>query len=589
VFDIPIYRGYFTNIAFIREKTTNPFMYSILISFVVCVVGFSIPIGMMLQSSVLNIGTKEVKSTHIKFKSIISKALNFGKQGILQAVSIVIIVTFGSVGIVYLISSIDYVNDAYEFLFWSDLGDDMRETNYDFSLYREKYNDTNRFCAINTSTGLSVQDVNEISNNEYVQSVEAVLTDKTARFYINKTSENATILDTLEGYDIKSVVQSGCESLGLDFEQSWEDYNQYYESYGFNDSTTNYYYTSVVACNDSIFNQLEEYLVDGEIDVEGIQNGEKVLIIDGGSTLNTCGNPFNVGDTIHLFNTYFANEDDWKSVSETDFSYYIDTQVSFKDVEVCGIIQIPDGNLQQTLLVQDYTFSNNYTLITTLDGYSNWNFAQTNYDRVNIELKSSNDSLKFQEKVLPNYITSQTGMSIISLASGYKKINQEIGKLLVQLITMVTLSIVIFIIGYVNTIKLQLKLNQKRFSILQSLGMSKKKLMLNILKENIKVPIVSTIISSVLYLVLKLGYTQFYNSIKQIINDDTLAGESDIVQNAIVKFTQYQLYLQLQDYNAWLYIAILSLVVYLLSVIVSVSMYKKNTSNIIDTIRKEDF
>jgi hypothetical protein len=128
------------------------------------------------------------------------------------------VITFGSIGAVYLISSINLIYEGSDIYFYVDIGDDIRKTGYDFSLYREKYNDTNRFCAINTSTGLSAQDVDEISNNEYVQSVEAVLTDKTARFYIDKTPENATILNTLEGYDIKSIVQSGCESLGLDFE-----------------------------------------------------------------------------------------------------------------------------------------------------------------------------------------------------------------------------------------------------------------------------------------------------------------------------------------------------------------------------------
>lgn len=64
---------------------------------------------------------------------------------------------------------------------------------------------------------------------------------------------------------------------------------------GLNDETTNYYYTSVIAYNNTIFNQLEEYLVDGEIDVDGIQTDEKVLIINDGNTWNTCENPFNVG------------------------------------------------------------------------------------------------------------------------------------------------------------------------------------------------------------------------------------------------------------------------------------------------------
>lgn len=62
---------------------------------------------------------------------------------------------------------------------------------------------------------------------------------------------------------------------------------------GSNKKKYNYYYTSVVACNDAIFNQLGEYLVEGEIDVDGITSGEKVLIIEGNYTDGICENPFN--------------------------------------------------------------------------------------------------------------------------------------------------------------------------------------------------------------------------------------------------------------------------------------------------------
>ena len=98
----------------------------------------------------------------------------------------------------------------------------------------------------------------------------------------------------------------------IDFDREWQNYLQYFEDFGLDD-TYAYYSIPVAACNDYLLSQLEEYVTDGEINIEALNSGEQVLVIEHIDNLRKVKNAFEVGDKVNILTSVAVDE---KQISE---------------------------------------------------------------------------------------------------------------------------------------------------------------------------------------------------------------------------------------------------------------------------------
>jgi hypothetical protein len=292
-----------------------------------------------------------------------------------------------------------------------------------------------------------------------------------------------------------------------------------------------------------------------------------------------------VGDTINLIDNYFT-DDNLTLVRDTIQSdVYIPIETVHQNVRVGGIISIPsdDTSLTKLLKVSNYL---GFSFVTTKTGYSNLGFPQYNYDNIIIQMVDYNAIPKFETDVLAKYITSESGVTVSSLYDTYSTISAEKGKVIVKYLFMVVLLILIFIVGYVNTVVFQLKVNSRYFAILQSLGMNIKRLKLTVIKENLKTPLVSLILSLGICYGIELSYSKFYDSIFSILENPQTEEQYTQAQDT---FYNCFMYLELQNYSTHTYLLGLFVLVLLIVLVSSIVVVKPQKLSIAKNIRENVF
>lgn len=584
VFNVPIYRGYYVE-SIVSRQTGNPIAYSITITLLVCVLGFFKPVCTISSTGL----SKEVRGrhrVHILKGNPINRAINVKGQSVLQLISLCVTMVVLSVSLTFIQAQIDYIELDYSYLFYDDEGNDISQTLMNqINVYRFKGNDSNRTASTNQATGLSQSSIDALSTDKNVSSIMATLTDGTVKFYLEDTPQNSATIQAYEGNDVKSLLKdSVSDDETINFDEYWNSvYGQYYDDYGISTSDK-LYLSSMVACNGAVFNQLEGYLVDGSIDIDAINSGEEVLIFDYGD-YSLPSNAFAVGDTINLIDNYFT-DDNLTLVRDTIQSdVYIPIETVHQTVRVGGIISIPsdDTSLTKLLKVSNYL---GFSFVTTKTGYSNLGFPQYNYDNIIIQMVDYNAIPKFETDVLAKHITSESGITVSSLYDTYSTISAEKGKVVVKYLFMVVLLILIFIVGYVNTVVFQLKINSRYFAILQSLGMNIRRLKLTVIKENLKTPLVALVLSLGICYGIELSYSKFYDSIFNVLENPQTEEQYTQAQDT---FYNCFMYLELQNYSIHTYLLGLFVLVLLIVLVSSIVVVRPQRLSIARNIVTDNF
>lgn len=469
----------------IRAKTYAPYLSALLMGIVVFLV--------MIVKQVLLPDNKKIQKK--KCRNVYRRVITFYDERIMKVLSIVIVVFCLTFGYAYLRASIENMTMSSSQLFTlEDDGEDIRSTDYDFVIYRNKNGDIVDRANAYVNTGVSEETITKLRKNSQVKKVNAVITDIATELMIERTKETKELREAIKQADLKYQDKVACEESGKSFEKKWyEDFERYYEQFGVQDNV--HYSMPVVACHESMVKELEKYLVAGEIDQEGLKDGSKVLLVQNQRSFLT--NPFQVGDTLSLLERTLAHPED----AESDKSGK-EQQATFAKVKVCGVIEVPESSSLKNMLeaycpaITGINIAAN--VLTTRQGYLSWGFPQENYDRIGLRA-ADKDNLKAFDKSVRQNINARQGVTYISQYTQEKQLKQQIISAVTTYVCMLILMLVIFILGYANVITMQYEASQKRYALLNGMGVSRKRIRRSVLFTNMKTLVTSGVAAVLLY------------------------------------------------------------------------------------------
>lgn len=247
---------------------------------------------------------------------------------------------------------------------------------------------------------------------------------------------------------------------------------------------------------------LSQYVVSGELDMEGLADGSKIAIVEYPDAEFT--NPFSLGDTVKMTDVVIDNQ----YVECHDFShntmpegveptfYYDYTDKSYTniegfsfgkkvlfDAEICAILYIDDENLRNMIEAESYVMrkdqkgyvSPGYGILCSTEALQLWGLPDHCYTDVYADLKPNADTDRFE--LLWYRIVGRSGDVRSIIRNDIKRsIARTDQSNLMLFVSMAVLIVLTGCFGMINSYHFAVSKNMKNLQTLRAVGMSRKAL-----------------------------------------------------------------------------------------------------------------
>ncbi|MCH5275572.1 MAG: ABC transporter permease [Lachnospiraceae bacterium] len=451
--------------------------------------------------------------------------------------------------------------------------------------------------------GISMEDMAALLSSEDVDSVSGVMELPGLKLLYSEDEISDELIDALKSVNI--------QNNWSDF--LWELQQKSKAAQGYEEDELLYKLPSV-ALDADFLKSLSPYVISGELDMEGLTNGTKIVIVEYPDA--KLDNPFGVGDKVFLTDVVISDP----YVETYDFShntipeeyeptfYYDYTDGSFTDIpgysfgekvvfdaEVCAILYIDDENLQNIFHTENYVYDENrkpldspgYGILCCTEALSGWGLQDRCYTKVGVNLKKSADVDRFE--TLWYTIMGKSGD--VSSASRYD-IKRSIMKTdMSNLILFVSLVILIALagcFGMVNTYHFAVSKNTRSLQILRAVGMSRKGLIAAHIKELLLWPLLAIVTSLIPITVFDLVKRYAYYCNFELGNQFfTLDDNGQWTQRWSIRFPWY---IEIWKQPIVIIMLIAFACITFLNIAAAVVPLRRiRKLNIVDGIRNEDF
>lgn len=383
------------------------------------------------------------------------------------------------------------------------------------------------------------------------------------------------------------------------------------QGYGENDLLYNIPMTAIDA---DFITDLEECVVSGKVDLEGMRDGTKVIIAEYGG--GHSDNPYKAGDQFTLTDTVICDEYieaydfshntmpesvaptftyDYTDGSVTDLpGYSFGEKVAF-DVEVCAIIHVEDESLGNMLYSESYIMNDSqdgyvspgYNIICCTEAIEVWGLPDKNYTDVYVDLAHDGDMDRFE--VLWYTIIGHSGdVNSISRAALRERIMKTEISNIVLFASMIIMVVLSGIFGMINSYSFAVRKNIRNFQILRAIGMSRKKINAAYITEMLIWPVIAAVTSvipiQIFDMVKKYAYHYAFdlgNNAYKIAEN----GKMEICWQALFPW-----YLELWDQPVLLVMAVGVGIIILVNIFAGLfPMRQLKKTGIVDGIRNEGF
>lgn len=250
-----------------------------------------------------------------------------------------------------------------------------------------------------------------------------------------------------------------------DGEQEW---------YGLSDKDA-YQMDGAIVVNDAFLKEIEAV---SENELSG--NGVYVITVKGGS-------PFKAGEKVSMFSASASKDE------TAQFGYHIDDRCEF-DVEVSDIVNIGKLKNNELLFAILSQFSSDYIVVIPYATAQEVALPRQNFEQFYMQY-NDNTTDEQVKQLVRSFHTPDTFMATTTISDCDRVYYEAMLKELVIVFTVFGLLLILSLIGYTQTLKLQVVQRKKQIQILRSLGMSCEAVKKALFKELIKIPVISGIVS----------------------------------------------------------------------------------------------
>lgn len=421
-------------------------------------------------------------------------------------------------------------------------------------------------------------------------------------------------------YDGSNLTESQRETLSpLDIENNQTDdflqelFDKSRYEQGYTDDECLYRLPSVAVDYDFMEN-LSPYVISGEMDMEGLAEGRKIVIVEYPD--GELSNPFSVGDVLSLTDSviddsYIEAYDfsgnvmpegyepsfyyDYTDKSATGLAGYSFGSKLIFESEICAVLRIDDEELKNLLYSESYVYNSAHTgyispgfgILCVSDALPVWGLQDHCYTDVYVNLKPDADINRFE--ILWYSIIGKSGdVDSISRMDIKQRIARTDRANLILFASMIFLVIFAGCFGMVNTYYFAVNRNLRNLQILRAVGISRKALAFNHIRALFRSPLLAVVTSLLPITIFDLvrRYATYY-AFTLGHNSSILSENGKWIQNWSVRFPWY-IELWKQPIVSIMLIAFLCIT--LLNIAAAITPLKRMYgASIIDGIRKDDF
>lgn len=256
--------------------------------------------------------------------------------------------------------------------------------------------------------------------------------------------------------------------------------------------------TPTIGVSDSYLEELSQYVVSGEINLQKIKSGEEVILLQ--SPLETddplyeeykklgltpppssafdLSEVFHIGDVLPLSDVVYndAAESD-NQINSSNTAYYElggkGTRVDFSPV-IGAIVKIDDEKIRNMTAYMGCDGRQPlFNIICSVDAFSNWNLPDINYSKLYVDVTPEDDFSDFE--AFWNQVEEKTQKTNFESSSDILNSIIESDRLNKKIFT--TIFLVLFvngILGIVFAVSYSCKIHQQKFTQLYQLGIKKR-------------------------------------------------------------------------------------------------------------------
>jgi ABC-type lipoprotein release transport system permease subunit len=463
VFGLELYRAYTAEWG-IRKITYSPIAFSFLAACTVSVLSYAIPIIRM--KTMLYHTDKKIKHNGRAAHSLGGSIRKIFRQPLihlLQGISFILVVTVSCTALMFFSTNGKSSWQNPQILsqgkyFDTEIDLDCRTYGVDCFIENQRKSLVAGLMATEVDSGYSVSQEKALESSDLFASCYSWTLLDNVYFVYPKNTEVPSDLFYFD--DTQFAATGEKEYYGL------EDYDVYGGS-------------SALLVNDSILNTLISTYSETLHSVSDIGETQVVLLSLNGST------PFEIGETLPLFSAYGTAD------ADAPFGYDLKYAEKF-DAEVCDVIYMDeDESLLYNIMSQ---YSSDYILLFPTSTAQNFTLPYQNFDSVYLQY-NDNTSDRAVKSLLASIYTSVSEMKAKTMTDCRGNYNRAMLKEYIIAFTVFGLMILLSLIGYFQTLRLQVYQKTKNIRNLRALGMSRQKLCLSMYKQFIKTPILSAILS----------------------------------------------------------------------------------------------
>lgn len=451
--------------------------------------------------------------------------------------------------------------------------------------------------------GISKDDMSALAKSEDVMSLEGVVKLPGLKILDEGDSLTEEQRDALSPLDIRNNEDALLAEL---YEKTDEQ-----QGYAKDDHC---YRVPSVAVDRPFLESLSPYVVSGELDMDGLSDGSKVVVVE--YPEGELQNPFSAGDMLTLADTVIEDP----TVESHDFSgnvmpegyepsfYYDYADKSVTDApgysfghkvafgtQVCAILRIDSEELARMLSSDSYVFnerragyvSPGYGLLCATDALAKWGLPDGCYTDVYVDLSPHANIDRFE--LLWYSIIGRSGdVETTSRADVKRSIEKTDRVYLVLFSSMIVLVLFAGCFGIVNAYQFAINRNMRNLQVLRAAGMDKRALVLSHLRSLLACPLLAVVTSVVPLVVFDIvrRYAT-YRAFTLGYNSSILDANGRWVQDWSVRFPWY---IELWKQPVVAIMAVAFVCIFALNALSAILPLRNLCrESIIDNIRKDDF
>ena len=510
---------------YVAEATLNPYVYPVMITLmstgiailVILTRIYGITPIQLLQNHVTKdykVNQKKRSSSNVKsWQRLLNRRLVFHDS--FAMVTMMIVMGAALFGYTYFSALTEKSNAGYQ-----EQINNNRLGNYDYVV--KTFVDRDFFQIENHHEyGIAADVIQGLREKDYVEVMDARIINHSTRLSYEKGTESEAIQSLLNQTKIRRYEASDDEydNTLYQAELAMMEEIGYYEN-------EELYGVSTIGMCKADMEYLNDFVVQGTIDIEKIASGQEVIVAVPEEQEAMALQAFSVGDLLPLSDVVMNSEEDAADfmslimnnekqpiflrevedpsgpvvpVKSYAFGkrYNIDTRVGaivvlHEQDDYERYLASVEDTMRGSSLVDLSTYG--MTILCTDESYQAWKMPDCNYNKVSIAIKNYANPYTVDEEIYP-MLASGKGVTIVSSMEIKEKMLWQSNKVMIIFFVLIIMLILVGSITIALNLYARIRLNSDRIACLSCIGMSTSQMIRLVLMQNLYYPFLGALFS----------------------------------------------------------------------------------------------